>query len=306
MTIHLVVGAAGWLGSRIVEALSRDPEARVLATWHRQVADSADRANVRTVRLDIADADAVARIVAQERPTVVIHAAAAISTSTTADAVGMMTSANLIGTANLVRSSREHGVRRFVFCSSVGVYGDESPAGGFTEDLPTRPTTPYGMSKVAGELLLQEAVAGSAMEGIALRLGGIHGAGRNSGAIAGFARQAMRNEPLRVSSPQLVFNYLFIDDAARAVEMAARRPVCRPFSSYNVAGDTPMSVEDLARTIVCKTGSSSTVEIAEPRCPKYRVLATGQFEREMGFTPERFEEALEMYLRGVQARGAAW
>lgn len=303
MTIYLVVGAAGWLGSRVVEALSRDSEARVLATWHRQAMVSADRFNVRTMRLDIADADAVARIVVQEKPAVVIHAAAAISTSTTADAVGAMTAANLIGTANLVRSSREHGVRRFVFCSSVGVYGDESPPDGFTEELPTQPTTPYGMSKVAGELLLQEAITGSEMEGIALRLGGIHGAGRNSGAISGFARHAMHNEPLRVSSPQLVFNYLFIDDAVRAVETAARRPACRPFSSYNVAGDTAMSVEDLARMIVRKTGSSSAVEIAEPRCQKYRVLATGRFNREMGFTPGRFDEALDIYLSDLQARG---
>lgn len=303
MRSYLVVGAAGWLGSRIVGKLSSDPEARVLAAWHHKAADPISCANVRTVQLDITDADAVERIFALERPTVVIHAAAAISTSATSDAVAETTAVNLIGTANLVRSSRKHGVRRFVFCSSVGVYGEESLASGFVEDLPTRPITPYGMSKVASELLLEEAVANSSMDGIVLRLGGIHGAGRNSGAIASFARQAIRNEPLRVSSPQLVFNYLFIEDAVRAVNVAAHGPLHRSLSSYNVAGDRSLSVEGLARLIVQKTGSSSDVVVAEPRCLKYRVLDTARYEREMGFTPGCFDEALDAYLRGLQAKG---
>jgi len=304
MKTCLVVGASGWLGGRVVETLSSDGNIRVVATWYRRAPVAPPRANIRVVSLDITDADAVAELMAAVRPQMVIHAAAAISASTTANSVAEMTNANLIGTANLVGSGRDLGVRRFVFCSSVGVYGEESPPSGFVESSPTLATTPYGMSKLAGELLLSQAASASAMEGVALRLGGIHGSGRDSGVIAGFSRQAIRNETLRVASPQLAFNYLFIEDAVRAVELAAKGPMCRPYSCYNVAGDTPISVEDLARAIVRRTGSASEVAVAEPRRPKFRVLDTRRFHREMGFVPGRFDDALGAYLEGLQARGA--
>ncbi len=304
MKTCLVVGASGWLGGRVVETLSSDGNIRVVATWHRRAPAAPPRANIRVVSLDITDADAVAELMAAVRPQMVIHAAAAISASTTANSVAEMTNANLIGTANLVGSSRDLGVQRFVFCSSVGVYGEESPPNGFVESSPTLASTPYGMSKLAGELLLSEAVRASGMEGVALRLGGIHGSGRDAGVIAGFSRQAIGNETLRVASPQSVFNFLFIEDAVRAVELAAKGPTCRPYASYNVAGDTPMSVEDLARTIVRKTCSSSEVVVADPRLLKYRVLDTGCFHREMGFVPRRFDQALDVYLDSLQAQRA--
>ena len=61
--------------------------------------------------------------------------------------------ANIDATARLLDLARRKEMRRFVFCSSIGVYGNVGKAT-ISEETPRRPTSVYGASKVAGEALV--------------------------------------------------------------------------------------------------------------------------------------------------------
>jgi nucleoside-diphosphate-sugar epimerase len=85
------------------------------------------------------------------------------------------TRVNVDGTRTLAEAARRAGVRRFVHCSSVGVYGriDRPPA---DEDTPCRPDLPYERSKLAGEQVVRDAL-GRGLPAVILRPAWVYGPG---------------------------------------------------------------------------------------------------------------------------------
>lgn len=148
MTRVLVTGAAGQIGSALVPALREEyGEAAVLATDLREPAENAGPFAV----LDCTDLDAVAARVQAHRPTVVFHLAALLS------AVGEQRpqtafEVNLGGLFNLLEVARQERFALFT-PSSIAAFGPSTPRDSTPQETVQRPTTMYGVTKVAGELL---------------------------------------------------------------------------------------------------------------------------------------------------------
>lgn len=148
MTRVLVTGAAGQIGSALVPALREVyGEAAVLATDLREPADDAGPFAV----LDCTDLDAVAARVQAHGPTVVFHLAALLS------AVGEQRpqtafEVNLGGLFNLLEVARQERFALFT-PSSIAAFGPSTPRDSTPQETVQRPTTMYGVTKVAGELL---------------------------------------------------------------------------------------------------------------------------------------------------------
>ena len=75
-------------------------------------------------------------------------------------------------------------MRRFVFCSSISVYGDVGAAT-ITESTPLRPTSVYGATKVACEQLIQGFAVEYGLEGVSLRIGRVYGPYRRANCYFG-------------------------------------------------------------------------------------------------------------------------
>ena len=147
----LITGAAGQIGTELVPALlARYPESELVVTDIKEPADTLpDAARFRI--LDCTNAEAVRDAVADERIDTVYHLAALLS----ATAEGMPQKAwdvNMNGLFVILEAAREHGCDVFT-PSSIAAFGPETPNDPTPQETIQRPTTMYGVTKVAGELL---------------------------------------------------------------------------------------------------------------------------------------------------------
>lgn len=145
----LLTGAGGQIGADLVGALAAAGN-QVVATDLR-ARPAADGARFRT--LDVTDRAAVDAVIAEERPDVVYHLAAILSASGEKNPA-LAYDVNQNGTWHLLEACRAHGVARFLFTSSIAVYGPGLPDP-CPDDVPLHPSTMYGVTKASGELLCE-------------------------------------------------------------------------------------------------------------------------------------------------------
>jgi nucleoside-diphosphate-sugar epimerase len=144
MTLEIaVVGANGFIGRRVVQALQRDPTFDVTGLVRRQVGPGSRTFDLR----DRCSIDA-----SLSSPSAIVHAASYVGRDPeTAHEV------NIQGTANLVAAAREHGVHRFVYVSTAAVYG-RGPFHGVKEhDSVISPASDLSRSRAAAERIVLDA-----------------------------------------------------------------------------------------------------------------------------------------------------
>lgn len=168
----LVTGGAGFIGSHLVDRLLSDGHGvRVLDDLSTgQDANVADGAEVHVG--SVADERQVADAVAGVE--VIFHLAALGSVPRSIEDPLATDRVNVSGTATVLTAARDLGVRRVVFSSSSSVYGGaaELPT---SEAAPTRPRSPYGVSKLAGEWYVRVFGELYDLETVALRFFNVYG-----------------------------------------------------------------------------------------------------------------------------------
>lgn len=147
----LVTGAAGFAGSHLIDLLARSG-ARVIA-WHRPGgAPARERAEARWEEVDLLDQAQVQAAIDRARPTAVYHCAGAAHVGRAWDSTASTLATNVRGTHHVLRALERAGVQaRVLVPSSALVYASADEA--LTEDHPLLPSSPYGLSKLAQEML---------------------------------------------------------------------------------------------------------------------------------------------------------
>ena len=252
----LVTGGAGFIGSHVVD--------RLLADGHR--VDVVD--NLSTGRPELVNAKAVSHscdirsahldeVVAAAEPEAVVHVAAQAAVArSTADPM-TDASVNVLGTIALLASCRRHEVRRVVYISTGGAaYGDTDviPT---PEEHPARPTSPYGVSKVAAESYLGCWQGITGVSTLSLRLANVYGPRQNplgeAGVIAIFAHRLLRDEPCVVHwDGEQTRDYVYVEDVADAVSRAVDQSEARGI--LNVGTGVEVSVNELYRRLAGLAG----------------------------------------------------
>ena len=153
----LVTGAAGFIGSTLVDRLLGDGHSVFgvddLARDEATTSDQADFPEFDFAKADIVDADLIGLLAERSRrssstwpPRSRSRARSAIRSSTA--------SVNVVGTVRLAEAARRAGVRKVVHTSSGGSIYGTPPSYPTTEQAPFNPSSPYAASKVAGEVYL--------------------------------------------------------------------------------------------------------------------------------------------------------
>lgn len=150
MASILVTGAAGQIGTELVPALRRRyPDARILASDVKEDHEPAGDADY--VVLDCTDGEAVNRVTGEGGVDTIYHLAAILSA--TAERIPQKAyRVNMDGLYNVLESARRNGCAVFT-PSSIAAFGPDTPPDPTPQDTIQRPTTIYGVTKVAGELL---------------------------------------------------------------------------------------------------------------------------------------------------------
>jgi UDP-glucose 4-epimerase len=180
----IVTGGAGFIGSNIVDAyLERGHDVHIfddLSTG--QITNLNSKATFH--RLDIADNEAARRL-EQVKPEVLCHHAAQMDVRHSVADPTFDARVNILGFINLLEACKNAGVKKVIFASSGGAVYGEQDAFPAPEDHATRPASPYGVSKRAGELYLSYYHQAFGLPYIALRYANVYGPRQSAKGEAG-------------------------------------------------------------------------------------------------------------------------
>ncbi|MFC1543177.1 NAD-dependent epimerase/dehydratase family protein [Candidatus Neomarinimicrobiota bacterium] len=217
----LVTGGAGFIGSHVADKLLElGHQVVVLDDLSTGRKDNIP-ARARFIEGDITDKALVSDLMLGTRFDVVSHHAAQMNIRHSVEDPALDARINILGTLNLLQTSIKTGVKKFMLASTGGaVYGEQErfPA---DENHPTRPISPYGISKLACEKYLLYYMVQYNIQTVIMRYANIYGPRQNplgeAGVVAIFSRGLARGEQVTINGDGLqTRDYVYIDDVVAA------------------------------------------------------------------------------------------
>ena len=214
----LITGAGGFIGSAFVPAVldagldvvavDRDPSRL------EQFTPRADPSRMRSVQMDITDADGIARVVAAARPSAIVHLAALHFIPACESEPRRTVETNIGGLINVLAAADRGGTEFVLFASSADVY--TVSAGPLAENDPARPSTVYGATKLLGERLVAEwAGRRSGRRATSLRIFNVYGpADGNPHVVPEILESLLAGREIRVGNTDARRDFVHVDDLA--------------------------------------------------------------------------------------------
>jgi nucleoside-diphosphate-sugar epimerase len=207
-----VTGATGFVGGALCKTLLASGAIVTALVRRNSRTGPIDELGVRKVVGDVRDKASLASALSDVD--VLYHIAAAFRQARLSDKD--YHDINVTGTRNVMESAGEHGVRRVVHCSTIGVHGDtgRTPA---NEDSPFAPPDYYCQSKLEGELLARELFGTLDMEGVVFRPVGVYGPGDTR--FLKLFRSIRRGHFRMIGSGETLYHLTYIDDLCRGIRI---------------------------------------------------------------------------------------
>ena len=305
----LVTGGAGFIGSHVVDhALAAGHEVLVLDDLSSGRRDNLDtRAQLHV--LDVRSREA-AELIESERPDAIFHLAAQMDVRRSCADPRFDADVNIAGFINLLEAAVRSGVRRVVFSSTGGaIYGEQDcfPA---DETHPTRPCSPYGVSKAASELYLGYYRAQYGLSYAALRYANVYGPRQNphgeAGVVAIFCDRLLSGrECVIYGDGGQTRDFVFVGDVARANLLALTSDYV---GALNIGTGVETDVNTLQAALAKAAGVNSPARHEPPKPGEQRrsVITPARARQILGFTPEvALEQGLGETMAFFKARHAA-
>jgi UDP-glucose 4-epimerase len=291
----LVTGAAGFIGSTLVDRLLSDGHSVVgldnfASGRATNIEHLADNPEFVFVEADIVAADLQA-ILDEHRPEVVFHLAAQIDVRHSVADPQFDASVNVIGTVRLADAARAAGVRKVVHTSSGGSIYGVPPSYPTSEDVPTDPASPYAAGKVAGEIYLNAFRHLYGLECSHIAPANVYGPRQDphgeAGVVAIFAQGLLSGKPTKVfGDGSNTRDYVYVDDVVDAF-VKASEPVGGG-QRFNVGTGVETSDRQLHSAVAVAVGAPDDPEFHPPRLGdlKRSCLDIGLAEKVLGWRPQ--------------------
>lgn len=260
MSTCLLTGVAGFLGSHVAEHLKAGGHTVIgLDDMSGGFAENIPP-NVSYMRGSINDLEMIDHIFRNHQIDYIFHLAAYAAEGLSHFIKRFNYENNLIGSINLINAAVNHGVKCFVFTSSIAVYGDMTPP--FNENMIAQPEDSYGISKLAVE---HELVASRKIFGlpyIIFRPHNVFGPRQNIGdkyrnVVGIFMNQLLQGKPMTIfgdGEQRRAFSY--IDDVAPIIARSIEVPAAIN-NVFNIGADMPVTVNQLSAMVAHAMGKQS-------------------------------------------------
>lgn len=271
----LVTGAAGFIGFHVVRRLlgrghavhgvdalvgAADP-ALQRHRWQQLCREP----GFRGYELDLADADAVHKLIQDGTPARIVHLAARVGVRESVREPEPYLEGNLRGFLHLLEACAKHPPEHLVYASSSSVYGETGRRASHEGDRADAPVSFYAATKRANELM---AHAWSSLYGIpvsGLRFFTVYGPwGRPEMAVYRFVRAIERGEEITLyDGGRMRRDFTYIDDVVDAVLGVLEQPPvgATPARVLNVGGGRPVQVLELVRAAEAATGKTAKIRL---------------------------------------------
>jgi UDP-N-acetylglucosamine 4-epimerase len=324
-----VTGAAGFIGSNLVEALLRLNQKVIgldsFVTGHLlnidevlAGVDDSQRAGFRFIRGDIRELDDCRQVCAGVD--YVLHQAALGSVPRSIAEPLLTHASNNTGFINMLVAARDAGVARFVYAASSSTYGDH-PDQPRVEDVIGKPLSPYAVTKYVNELYAHVFSRCYNFDSVGLRYFNVFGrrqspTGAYAAVIPKWVESMMRNEPVYINGDGLTTrDFCYIDNVVQANLLAATCPRPEALNQvYNIAVGEGTSLNELFDAIRANLlGHYPHLIDCRPLYREFRVgdvrdsiADIGRARKQLGYAPTHrvgkgLVEAMDWYVRNLDS-----
>ncbi|MBI4021204.1 MAG: GDP-mannose 4,6-dehydratase [Candidatus Aenigmarchaeota archaeon] len=259
----LVTGATGFIGSELVKRLAGEYEVHALVrtTSNRHaldpITDALDRIEVRYGNLT--DHSAMRKLVKDVSPHYLVHVGAATAVRHSFDNPMEFQETNHSATVNLVHAALDlPDFKKFVFASTMEVYGWQDARKPFSESLIPHPESPYAVAKLAAEEYVKMAGKAYGLPYLVSRACNTYGRKHATGFIVEYLVTSMlRGGPVYLGSPEAVRDLMYVDDHVNAYVAAITSKAKNEVVNFGTGN--MVSMGDLAERIRELTGFTGKV-----------------------------------------------
>ena len=298
----IVTGAAGFIGSHVVEALLArgdivvgidnfdsfyDPDVK-----RANIADAMLHRSFELVEGDVRDAAAMRRVIDAFHPDVIVHLAARAGVRPSIQDPALYAAVNVLGTTVLLDAARAAKISRLVVASSSSVYGNDATVP-FREDEPAiHPISPYAATKRAAELMCETyAELCDWMRIISLRFFTVYGPRQRPDlAIHSFTRRILAGEPVPFFGDGTAErDYTYITDTVQGVLGAVDRTRTQAAGHeiFNLGESAVTSLSALVELIEQAVGKPARLERlpAQPGDVRRTLADISRARAHLGYAP---------------------
>ena len=309
----LVTGAAGFIGSTLVERLLAEGRSVVgLDNFDPFYAESEKLRNLETaltsdryrlVRSDIRDADRMEQVFASERFDGVVHLAALAGVRPSLERPADYADVNVLGTARILEAAVSQGNPQIVFASSSSVYGEREDGPFLETDSVERPVSPYAATKRAGELLAHTFHHALGLPVTCARIFTCYGPRQRPDlAIRKFADRMRRGEPIPIYGDGTALrDFTFIDDLVDGLVRALDNDL--GFAILNLGAGRKVSVLEVVKHLEQRLGVTAEIDWQPPQTGDVpRTWADiGAAREALGYSPRvDFETGIQRFVEWLE------